>query len=174
MSLHPFTTFSKPNRRLIYLLAGSHLIWCLVIFLLWLVSQSIRDHVALWNGLFITLQLFFAAQLLLPALLLHPETRSRGFYIFWGLFLAASIWLANQFPNWPTPAFRYSHRCRIGKIRPPFVGACADLLGDDIGRFCQLEPRADRGLFQADPRILSGSERPSAADRYDTCQACAP
>lgn len=44
------------------------------------------------------LQLYAAAQLLLPALRLLPEDRGRGFYLFWGGTLALSVWLLNQVP----------------------------------------------------------------------------
>lgn len=103
MALHPFTTFSKPNRKLILLLITSHLLWSGVVFGLRQIGQHIEIS-PLWSAGFIALQLFAAAQLLLPALLLHPEERNRGFYIFWGLILAAGIWLSTQWPAtlvWP-------------------------------------------------------------------------
>lgn len=96
MSLHPFTTFSKSNRRLILLLIASHLLWSCAIFGLWSTGRLIEAAVPWLSGGFIALQLYAAAQLLLPALLLHPEERSRGFYLFWGMTLALSIWLINQ------------------------------------------------------------------------------
>lgn len=98
MSLHPFTSFSKPNRRLIYLLVIAHLLWCGAAFGLWLIGRTIESHLPLWSGCFITLQLYAAAQLLLPVLLLHPEQRNRSFYLFWAVILGISIWLINQIP----------------------------------------------------------------------------
>lgn len=99
----PFTTFSKPNRRLIYLLAASHLLWSGSIYGLWLIVKGNGVALQLWSGGIIALQLYAAAQLLLPALLLHPEERTRSFYIFWAATLALSIWLINQLSvtnNW--------------------------------------------------------------------------
>lgn len=93
---HPFTTFSKANRRLILLLIAGHLLWSGAIFGLWSTGRLIETAVPWWSGGFIALQLYAAAQLLLPALLLHPEERTRGFYLFWGITLALSIWLINQ------------------------------------------------------------------------------
>lgn len=99
MSLHPFTSFSKPNRRLIYLLTASHLLWSMVIYALWVLGGVNETALQLWSGGFIALQLYAAAQLLLPVLLLHPEERTRSFYIFWAIILALSIWLINQLPS---------------------------------------------------------------------------
>lgn len=97
MLLHPFTTFSKPNRKLILLLISCHLLWSGVVFGLWQIGQSLKTS-PFWSTGFIALQLFAAAQLVLPALLLHPEERNRSFYIFWGLMLTACIWLSTQWP----------------------------------------------------------------------------
>jgi len=98
MALHSFTSFSPENRRLIYLLSGWHLLWCAAVFLLFLLGDIFPGQSLLLNGIFLLLQLFAAAQLLLPVLLLHPEDRSRGFYIFWGGILSAAIWLLHQLP----------------------------------------------------------------------------
>jgi hypothetical protein len=98
MTFHPFTTFSKSNRRLILWLIAGHLLWSCALFGLW-ASGRLLEAAGPWlSGSFIALQLYAAAQLLLPALLLHPEERSRGFYLFWGLTLGLSIWLLNQLP----------------------------------------------------------------------------
>ncbi len=91
-----FTTFSKSNRRMIFVLMASHLLWSCAVFGLWSTGRLLEADSLWWSGLFIALQLYAAAQLLLPALLLHPEERSRGFYLFWGLLLVASIWAINQ------------------------------------------------------------------------------
>lgn len=96
MPLHSFTTFSKANRRLILLLILCHLLWSCAVLGLWSFGAAF-DNPSRWlAGGFIALQLYAAAQLLLPALLLHPEERSRGFYLFWGLSLALCAWLINQ------------------------------------------------------------------------------
>lgn len=98
MALHPFLTFNKTNRRLILLLIASHLLWSAAIFALGWSGRLLEDATPWWAGVFIALQLFAAAQLLLPALLLDAEARSRSFYLFWGLSLALAIWLSNQLP----------------------------------------------------------------------------
>lgn len=98
MSFHPFTTFNKSNRRLILLLIASHLLWSCAIFSLWTTGRLIEAPAPWLSGGFIALQLYAAAQLLLPALLLHPEERTRSFYLFWGITLTLSIWLINQLP----------------------------------------------------------------------------
>ena len=98
MPLHPFTTFSRSNRRLILLLIASHLLWSCAIYGLWSTGRLFEAATPWWSAGFIGLQLYAAAQLLLPALLLHPEERSRGFYLFWALILALGIWLINQLP----------------------------------------------------------------------------
>ena len=96
MSLSSFTTFSKSNRRMIRLLVASHLLWSCAIFGLWSFGSMLEASQPWWSVLFIVLQLYAAAQLLLPALLLHPEERTRGFYLFWGVILGLSLWLINQ------------------------------------------------------------------------------
>lgn len=95
---HPFLTFSTANRRLILLLIAGHLLWSAAILALGWSGSRLEAALPWWSGVFIALQLFAAAQLLLPALLLHPEARSRGFYLLWGLTLGLSIWLLNQLP----------------------------------------------------------------------------
>ena len=99
MPLPSFTTFSKSNRRLIFLLIASHLLWCCALFALWSGGSLLASTTPWLSAGFIALQLYAASQLLLPALLLHPEERSRSFYLFWGVTLAACIWLINQLPS---------------------------------------------------------------------------
>ena len=99
MSLQHFITFSKSNRRMISLLIACHLLWSCAVFGLWSTGRLIETVGPWWPGVFLALQLYAAAQLLLPALLLHPEERNRGFYLFWGLSLSVSIWLVNQLPH---------------------------------------------------------------------------
>lgn len=95
MVLHHYTTFSRSNQRLISLLIASHLLWSCALFGLWSIGRLL-EPAPLVSALFIAFQLYAAAQLLLPALLLHPEERTRGFYLFWGATLLLSIWLINQ------------------------------------------------------------------------------
>lgn len=98
----PFMTFSQSNRRLILLLIASHLLWSCALFGLWWSGRLLEAPAPWLSAGFLALQLYAAAQSLLPALLLHPEERSRGFYLFWGLSLALSIWLLNQLnPQYP-------------------------------------------------------------------------
>lgn len=96
MSYHPLIRFNRQNRRLILTLIGSHLLWSTAIFALWASGQRLDSANPWLAATFIGVQLFAAAQLLLPALLLHPEERNRGFYLFWGLVLLMCIWLINQ------------------------------------------------------------------------------
>ena len=81
---------------MILLLVASHLLWSCAALGLWSCGRLLDSHLPLWSIGFIALQLFAAAQLLLPALLLHPEERNRGFYLFWGVTLGLCIWLLNQ------------------------------------------------------------------------------
>ena len=96
MSIRNLTTFSRRNSRLILFLIASHLLWSGLVLLLWAVGQKMETALIWWSVGFIALQLFTAGQLLLPALLLHPEERSRSFYFFWGIVLVLLIWLINQ------------------------------------------------------------------------------
>lgn len=98
MPLHSLTTFSRPNQRLILLLIAGHLLWSGAIYGLWAVGRLIETATPWLAVGFLALQLCAAAQLLLPVLLLQPEERNRGFYLFWGLILVSSIWLINQIP----------------------------------------------------------------------------
>ena len=98
MNLHPLLTFSKANRRLILLLLASHLLWSAAILVLWASGRLFTTALPWYSGAFIALQLYAAAQLLLPALLFHPEERTRGFYLLWGMTLGLCIWLINQLP----------------------------------------------------------------------------
>mgnify|MGYP001159354543 CR=1 FL=1 len=95
MSWQSLTTFSRNNRRLILILIMSHLLWCLAVLGLWSFGQLVTSTSLWWPALFLFLQLYGAAQLLLPALLLHPERRERGFYLMWGLLLGVAVWLIN-------------------------------------------------------------------------------
>ena len=81
---------------MILLLIASHLLWSCAVLGLWSSGRLVESILPWWSVGFIALQLYFAAQLLLPALLLHPEARSRSFYLFWGATLLLSLWLINQ------------------------------------------------------------------------------
>lgn len=96
MPFHAFTTFSKSNQRMILLLIASHLVWAFALVGFWSCGRLFESSSPLWSGLFLALQLYAAAQLLLPALLMHPEERNRGFYLFWGSALLLSVWLLDQ------------------------------------------------------------------------------
>jgi hypothetical protein len=96
MPLHSFTTFSKSNQRMIFLLIASHLVWSCALFGLWSAGGLIETATPWWSVTFLALQLYAAAQLLLPALLIQPEERNRGFYLFWAVVLILSVWLLNQ------------------------------------------------------------------------------
>ena len=96
MSLHPFTTFSQSNRRLIFQLIAGHLLWSVAVLGLWSAGGLIAEPNPWWSAVFVLLQLYAAVQLLLPLLLLHPEERTRSFYFFWGGVLSLSVWLINQ------------------------------------------------------------------------------
>jgi hypothetical protein len=96
MSLHSFTTFSKSNQRMIFLLIASHLVWGCALIGFWSTGRLFATASLLWSGLYLALQLFAAAQLLLPALLIHPEERNRGFYLFWAIVLLLTVWLLQQ------------------------------------------------------------------------------
>ena len=95
MSYHPFS-ISPTNKRQILILIFGHLLWSCAIFGLWSTGSLLGAASPWLGGGFMAVQLYAAAQLLLPALLLIPEERRRGFYLFWGLGLALSIWLINQ------------------------------------------------------------------------------
>ena len=82
---------------MIFLLIASHLLWSCAVIGLWSSGRLIESVLPWWSVGFIALQLYAAAQLLLPALLLHPEERNRSFYFFWGVVLALCVWLINQF-----------------------------------------------------------------------------
>lgn len=96
MSLHSFTTFSKSNQRMIFLLIASHMVWGCALIGFWSTGRLFATASLLWSGLYLALQLYAAAQLLLPALLIHPEERNRGFYLFWGALLLLTVWLLQQ------------------------------------------------------------------------------
>jgi len=95
MSWLSLTTFNRKNRLLILIMAMSHLLWCVAVLGLWAIGQLVTSASIWWTALFLLLQLYAVAQLLLPALLLQPERRGRGFYLSWGLLLGVAVWLVN-------------------------------------------------------------------------------
>lgn len=131
MSFHPFTTFSSSNRRLILLLVASHLVWSGAVIGLWSVGRLFDSGPPWWSAVFIALQLYAAAQLLLPALLMHPEERSRGFYLFWGGVLALCVWLLNQL----TPEGHWLPLLAV--LRSALLLLVATLTGAALARYVQ-------------------------------------
>jgi hypothetical protein len=92
-------TFSKSNQRQILLLIIGYCCWSFAIFGLSLTGSRVVEYSLWWSTAFMILQLYAAVQLLLPALLLQEEKRSRSFYLFWGGTLLLCIWLINQLPS---------------------------------------------------------------------------
>ena len=99
MSFHPYIAFNKSNQRQTFLLVIGYFLWSFAVFGLSLIGSRVAETSLWWSSGFIALQLFAAAQLLLAALLLQEEKRSRGFYLFWGVTLLLCIWLINQLPT---------------------------------------------------------------------------
>jgi hypothetical protein len=96
MSHFAFVIFSKTNQKLISLLVCSHLVWACSVVGFWALG-GLFDTSTLPGAIFFALlQLYAAAQLILPALLFHPEARNRSFYLFWGIVLCTMVWLVNQ------------------------------------------------------------------------------
>ena len=129
MSLYSYICFSKLNRCLILLLVASHLLWSVAVFGLWSTGRLIEATAPWWSGAFVALQLYAAAQLLLPALLMHPEQRSRGFYLFWGTTLALSIWLINQL----TPVVAWQPLLAV--VKSGLLLLAATIIGAALARY---------------------------------------
>jgi len=91
-------SFSSTNRRLLLLLIGGWLLWSIAVAGLWLLGRQLSSPSYWWSAAFIFVQLYIAVQMLLPALLLEPEQRTRGFYLFWLAGLAVLIWAAHRLP----------------------------------------------------------------------------
>ncbi len=98
MMLHRLFSFSITNRRLLILLIAGWSLWSGAVAGLWLLSNQLSSPSDLWSAAFIFAQLYLAVQMLLPALLLEPEQRTRGFYLFWLAGLALLIWATHQLP----------------------------------------------------------------------------
>lgn len=91
-----FFSLSPANKRLLFFTAGVCLLWSCVPPFLWMVAEYFGVISPWWPALFVFGQLFLAVQTIVPALLLEPEHRTRGFYLFWLLGLTALVWLINQ------------------------------------------------------------------------------
>jgi len=63
---------------MIFLLITSHLVWGCALVGFWSTGRLFATASFVLSGLYLALQLYAAAQLLLPALLIHPEDRNRG------------------------------------------------------------------------------------------------
>ncbi|MEJ2525010.1 MAG: hypothetical protein P8Y73_05515 [Desulfuromonadales bacterium] len=87
--------FNTTNRHFILTLFLSHLVWGCVVIGLWAFGQLLPMRPG-WSLLFIGLQFYTASQLILAALRLQPEVRSRGFYLIWGLIMITGVWLINR------------------------------------------------------------------------------
>jgi hypothetical protein len=98
MMARRFFSFSINNRRVLLLLIGGWLLWSAAVAGLWFFSRLLPSPSSWWSAAFIFLQLYIAVQMLLPALLLEPEQRTRGFYLFWLAGLTLLIWVAHQLP----------------------------------------------------------------------------
>lgn len=129
MSVQPFTRFSKKNRWLIQLLVLSHLVWCCAVLGLWALGQLATGTSLYGSAIFVSLQLYAAAQLLLPALLLDPERRSRSFYLIWGGVLACLLWFFSRLsvPDiwWPP----------LAVLRSGLLLLIATLIGAALARY---------------------------------------
>ncbi|MCW8859783.1 MAG: hypothetical protein OQK97_08810 [Deltaproteobacteria bacterium] len=129
MSFQNFTSFSRQNRRQIGILLSGHLLWGCALMVFWAVGQPIDPVAPWWSAGFVALQLYAAAQLLLPALLIHPEERTRFFYFFWGGIMILSLWLINQLPAvgmWQLP---------LSGIKSGLLLLVGTLIGTALARF---------------------------------------
>ncbi len=63
---------------------------------LWFAAERFSLTSVWWPALFVFVQLYLAAQTLVPVLFMESEKRSRGFYLFWVLVLGGLVWLVNQ------------------------------------------------------------------------------
>jgi hypothetical protein len=123
-------TFSKSNQRQILNLISGHCCWSLAILGVSLIGSQLSGTSLWWSTAFMLLQLYLAAQLLLPILLLKEEKRSRHFYLFWGGTLLLCIWLINQFPNLPLQQ-------PLTAIKSGFLMLVATLVGAALARYVQ-------------------------------------
>lgn len=96
MALRDLISFNGNNkRRLVELFAG-HLLWCLSLPVILVLVGKAEKPSPFWSIALMTLQLYFAGQLIIPALRMEPENRNRVFYVFWGAVLAVMVWAGHQ------------------------------------------------------------------------------
>ncbi len=96
MSFQQITAFSKHNQHMIAVLFCCHMIWGLALVIFLSVGQRMNPEIPWLPAGFIVLQLYSAAQLLQPALLMQQEKRTRSFYFFWFSVMVLILWLINQ------------------------------------------------------------------------------
>lgn len=129
MSFQNLIVSNKHNRRLIRILLSYHLLWGCALVVFWVVGQPINTATPCWSAVFVALQLYAAAQLLLPALVIQREDRTRGFYFFWFSTLILTLWLINQIPaigSWHLP---------LSGIRSGLLLLSGTLIGTALARF---------------------------------------
>jgi len=79
-------SFNSQNRKLILALCCSALLWSLLVLLAWWGGRPVVAN-PVWGSVWSALQMYAAAQIMVPALLFTAEQRSRFFYFFWVLVL---------------------------------------------------------------------------------------
>jgi len=114
---------------MLLLLVASHLLWSVSVLGLWTIGGFFEVAPPWLSGLFMVVQLYAAAQLLLPALLLQPEPRSRRFYLFWCVLLASGVWFLNQLT--PTGAWLLV----LTALRSGLLLLVATLIGVALARY---------------------------------------
>ncbi len=88
-----FFAINRHNSKLLLVLGLASCCWSLLIVLFWYCGQFLEEPGIWWAFAFISVQLLAAMQLLMPALVLIPQERRRGFYLFWGGVLGSACWL---------------------------------------------------------------------------------
>jgi hypothetical protein len=122
------TSFSPANRQTLFLLFANHLLWSALLIALWILGRLFGSSFWL-SSLFLLLQLYAAAQIVLPALLLNPEQRTRRFYFFWAMILGGSIWLINQLPPF------YQWQPLLDAVKSGLLLLVATLIGAVLARY---------------------------------------
>ena len=128
MTVPGIFTWSRHNRHVIGRLTLGHLLLCVLILLFWAVGRQLDANLQWLSAAFIGLQLYLATQLLLPALQLRVEERSRLFYLFWGTLLCLLIWLTGQLPATGDPPL-------FSAFKSSFLLFVATLIGATLARF---------------------------------------
>ncbi len=119
------------NQRQCAKLFAGFLLWSAAVLVLWSAGRLFEETGRWWAGGFVALQLFGAAQLLLPALRLQPAKRSRFFYLFWALALLLGIWLLHR--PFPVPVWQPV----LTIVQSAFLLGAATLVGATLGRYLQ-------------------------------------